>query len=159
MSPQTPHTWEDNFLCWQYTPPPAPIDAGAPTTDAGAPQDATTDAGTDAPAPADAQALDVVVPDDVNELVDAVADDAEVWETPIDVPHSITDAGVTSDATASEASLEEPSLREPGGASGCACRAGQTAPAGRPWAVLSLLAVLRRRRRGAARNRSATAAW
>jgi MYXO-CTERM domain-containing protein len=75
--PGDPHTWEDNFLCWRHTPPPAALDAGAPPPDASprrdvsAPRDASM--APDVPAP-DPDSPPVAPPRDA-----APADLAEPW--------------------------------------------------------------------------------
>ena len=166
MSPQTPHTWEDNFLCWQYTPPPAPIDAGAPTTDAGAPRDASAtqdafapqdaaaprDAASDTPAAEDVQAVDIVVPGDVNILDDVViADDADLTDAP--KSDAGADTGFVDDLPAPEdVQLDRGPPPQVVGSSGCGCAVpGRRAPHGlgalSALTLASLFTRLRRRTR------------
>jgi MYXO-CTERM domain-containing protein len=139
--PGDPHTWEDNFLCWQYVAPT--VDAGSP------PSDAAVDAARDVidvtlPDAADADGVDV-------EVIDAALDRPEVVGLP-DI--GMEDAAVTEDLPPVEdVSIEEQLIpAEEDGGCGCGVPSGGRPRTGAALGAALLVALGARRRRGRARD-------
>jgi len=144
--PADPHTWEDNFLCWQYTAPPPP-DAGTPVVDAATPP-------RDVPLPStDRGGTDVNILDDAPAVEDVrTVDDVptvDVFTLDAGSPTVDHDAAGLDDLPPTEDVVIEPALAEGEAGPDCGCSVpgmgrGQGA---RGWALVGLAAILGRRRR------------
>jgi hypothetical protein len=140
--PADPHTWEDNFLCWQYTPPPPPpppppVDAGAPAPDVPAPRDVPT-------------ATDVQAVDDVPAADAQAVDDLPAWDAalPDDALAPPPDATFVDDLPPEEDVQLDPTGLTEAPSQGCGCAVPGRAGGRGLWALgLGLAAVSRRRRR------------